>query len=156
MWKQLVLVRLRHGMVCAVLCTLRTAYSQLTAVIDAIDEALTDSGASTVGSGSGAGAGAGAGGSAGAGSAGAGAGGGGGGGGAAAGGMLLPVEEPPVLLRHYTGHDTVMFVYVHVSTHVCVAPPPRPVGTHHPTALPLFLFCLFFFFLFDVYHFGGI
>lgn len=40
--------------------------------------------------------------------------------------IMLPIEEPPVLLRHYTGHDTIAFVYVHTATHVTVAPPPRP------------------------------
>lgn len=38
----------------------------------------------------------------------------------------LPVEEPPVLLRHYTGHDTLGFVYYNLQTGVAVAPPPRP------------------------------
>jgi hypothetical protein len=38
--------------------------------------------------------------------------------------LNLPVEEPPVLLRHYTGHDTIAFLYHHL-TGVTVAPPPR-------------------------------
>jgi hypothetical protein len=42
--------------------------------------------------------------------------------------LNLPVEEPPVLLRHYTGHDTIAFVYHHHASGVTVAPPPR--NTH--------------------------
>ncbi len=102
-WKQLVLVRLRHGMVLALLCTLRTVYSSLTGVIDALDEALTDNGTAAIGTTASSGS------------------------GGNASGLPMPVEEPPVLLRHYTGHDTIAFVYVHLATHVCVAPPPRPV-----------------------------
>lgn len=41
---------------------------------------------------------------------------------------LLPTEEAPVLLRHYTGHDTIAFLYVHHATGVSVAPPPRNSG----------------------------
>jgi hypothetical protein len=39
--------------------------------------------------------------------------------------LHLPVEEAPVLLRHYTGHDTLAFLYHHHATGVAVAPPPR-------------------------------
>jgi hypothetical protein len=41
-------------------------------------------------------------------------------------GAHLPSEEAPVLLRHYSGHDTLAFVYTHTATGVTVAPPPRP------------------------------
>lgn len=47
--------------------------------------------------------------------------------------LSLPAEEPPVLLRHYTGHDTVAFLYSHHATGVTVAPPPR--NAHAPGAL---------------------
>eukprot|EP00753_Platysulcus_tardus_P020316 PLAT7960.2.p1 GENE.PLAT7960.2~~PLAT7960.2.p1 ORF type:complete len:329 (+),score=170.98 PLAT7960.2:396-1382(+) len=40
--------------------------------------------------------------------------------------LVLPVEAPPVLLRHFTGYDTVCFVYRHVRTGVTIAPQPRP------------------------------
>jgi hypothetical protein len=40
--------------------------------------------------------------------------------------LQLPAEEPPFLLRHYAGLDTVAFTYVHTPTKICVAPPPRP------------------------------
>lgn len=48
-------------------------------------------------------------------------------------GLSLPAEEPPVLLRHYTGQDTVAFLYSHHTTGVTVAPPPR--NAHAPGAL---------------------
>lgn len=41
-------------------------------------------------------------------------------------GIQLPIEESPVLLRHYTGHDTLAFLYTHTATGVTVAPAPRP------------------------------
>ena len=39
--------------------------------------------------------------------------------------LQLPVEEPPVLLRHFTGHDTIAFIYRHVRNGLAIAPPPR-------------------------------
>ena len=47
--------------------------------------------------------------------------------------LPLPMEEPPVLLRHYTGHDTIAFMYHHAPTGVTVAPPPR--NTQAPGAM---------------------
>jgi hypothetical protein len=47
--------------------------------------------------------------------------------------LPLPMEEPPVLLRHYTGHDTIAFMYHHTATGVTVAPPPR--NTQAPGAM---------------------
>ena len=40
--------------------------------------------------------------------------------------VQLPVEEPPVLLRHFTGQDTVAFVFTHIRSRFTVAPSPRP------------------------------
>lgn len=54
--------------------------------------------------------------------------------------LNLPIEEPPVLLRHYTGHDTIAFLYHHHASGVTVAPPPRNThsgvnaATQHATA----------------------
>ena len=44
--------------------------------------------------------------------------------------LSLPGEEPPVLLRHYTGQETVAFLYCHHNTGVTVAPPPRNAHAH--------------------------
>ncbi len=40
--------------------------------------------------------------------------------------VQLPVEEPPVLLRHFTGQDTVAFVFTHNRSRFTIAPSPRP------------------------------
>jgi hypothetical protein len=41
--------------------------------------------------------------------------------------LQIPAEEPHVMLRHYTGHETVAFLYVEHENKMCVAPEPRPV-----------------------------
>eukprot|EP00163_Fabomonas_tropica_P031811 TRINITY_DN7704_c0_g3_i1.p1 TRINITY_DN7704_c0_g3~~TRINITY_DN7704_c0_g3_i1.p1 ORF type:complete len:175 (+),score=17.52 TRINITY_DN7704_c0_g3_i1:2-526(+) len=43
-------------------------------------------------------------------------------------GVQLPVEAPPVLLRHYVGRDTVVFQYYNARTGVTVTPRPRPAA----------------------------
>jgi hypothetical protein len=57
--------------------------------------------------------------------------------------LQLPVEEPPVLLRHFTGHDTIAFIYRHVRNGLAIAPPPR-AGPQSETQKTLRSFLWFF------------